>query len=502
MSTNADLIEQYKKIIEAQQAQIIALTQQLEWLKRQLFGSKSERFVPSENQMQLDLGIAPVEVEVKNEHIEYDREKTTVKDKKEGHGRGQMPTHLPFVDEIIIPEGINPETDREIGRETTWEIDYEPGKCIVRRYIRPKYARKSDDSIVIAPLPARPIEKGNFGPGIMASITTDKYLYHIPLYRQGEKFLRENHLKISESTLADVVKNTFFWVDGVFDTMRKGFFLNATYVMADETHIPVLIKAKTGKAHKGYYWVYYDPVRRIVLFDYYHGRGRGGPNEFLKNYKNGIIQIDGYAGYNEVIKSNNLSRAGCMAHVRRKFEEALKVNKDDASYALKVIGEWFEVERIAKVQGLSYEERLALRNEKSLSESFRQLKDWMIQYCTNALPLNLVRKACEYALGQWDFFDAYLTDGRVELSNNKVENAIRPVALGRKNFMFKGSEDAAQRGAVIYSIIATAKLHGLDPREYIKYLLEKLPGEEAANIEKYLPWAEEVVEALLSKQSV
>jgi len=278
--------------------------------------------------------------------------------------------------------------------------------------------------------------------------------------------------------------------------MKKIFFENATYILADETHIRVLLKQKTGKAHKGFYWVYYDPIRKIVLFDYYHGRGRGGPSEFLKVYKNGIIQIDGYAGYNEVIKANNLTRAACMAHVRRKFDEALKSNKNDASYALDIIGQWFEVERTAKEQNLSYEERLALRKGKSLPESFENFKKWMLEYTVNALPLNPVRKACEYALGQWDYFDAYLTDGRVELSNNKVENAIRPVALGRKNFMFKGSEDAAQRGAVIYSIIATAKLHGLDPREYIKYLLEKLPGEEAANIEKYLPWADEVADAI------
>ncbi len=490
MSTITISTEEYNTL----KAQITSLTQQLDWMKRQLFGSKSERFVNPEGQMQLDLGITPVEVETKNEHIEYDREKLTVKEKKEGHSRGQMPTHLPFVDEVIIPEGIDPEVDREIGRDITWEVDYEPGKCFVRRFIRPKYADKKENTIVIADLPARPVDRGNFGPGIMASVTNDKYLYHLPLYRQSERFLRESHLKIAESTLCDIVKNTFLWIDPVFYKMKHDVFAHATYILADETHIRVLLKQKKGKAHKGYYWVYYDPLRKIVLFDYYHGRGRGGPNEFLKSYKNGIIQIDGYVGYNEVIKENGLTRAACMAHVRRKFEEALSYNKADAEYALSAIGNWFKIERKAKEQDLGYSERLELRNKNNLSEDFKDFKEWMLKYSADALPSDSVREACKYALGQWDYFDAYLTDGRVELSNNKVENAIRPVALGRKNFMFKGSEDAAQRGAVIYSIITTAKLHGLDPREYIKHLLEKLPGEKASNIEKYLPWAQEVAD--------
>lgn len=500
MSTVTISKKEYDQVLKSNEllkTEVIVLKQQLDWLKRQMFGSKSERFINPEGQQQLDLGIEPVEIEIIKEHVEYDREKTTDKKKKEGHSRGEMPTHLPFVDEIIMPDDIDPSVDREIGQDVSWEIEYEPGKCFVKRFIRPKFVRKSDNVIVEAPLPTRPIDKGNFGPGIMASITTDKYLYHMPLYRQSEKFLRESKLKIAESTMCDIVKNTFFWIGGVSDCLKKQLLTHATYILADETTIPVLLKTKVGKAHKGYYWVYYDPIRKIVVFDYCNSREGDGPLKFLENYKNGIIQIDGYEGYNAVIKKNGLKRAACMAHVRRKFENALTYNKVAASYALKSIGEWFEIERTANDMALDYNGRLSLRKEKNLAKSFASFKTWMIEYCTTALPTDKVREACEYAFGQWDYFDAYLTDGRVELSNNKVENAIRPVALGRKNFMFKGSEDAAKRGAAIYSIVATAKLHGLDPREYIKFLLEKLPAEDAANIEKYLPWAETITEKFM-----
>ena len=177
-----------------------------------------------------------------------------------------------------------------------------------------------------------------------------------------------------------------------------------------------------------------------------------------------------------------------MAHVRRGFEKALGYNSEKAEYALGVIRGWFKVEAEAKENKLSYEERLLARNKAGLKDSFKEFKEWMQKQCMEEVPSSPIRKASVYGLGQWKGFEPYLNDGRVELSNNLVEGAIRPVTIGRKNYLFKGSESSAQRGAVIYSVIAMAKQHGLDPFKYIKMLLDKLPGEKSANISNYLPW--------------
>ncbi len=483
MSSNALREKLESKNKEELVEEALKLQHQVEWYKRQLFGKKSERFTPNNQQTELALDIESVEIPLTTEHVEYERKKPSKK--TEGHGRGEMPTHLPIVDVTIEPDE-DVEGCRKIGEEISWEIDFKPGTMFVRRYIRPKYARKDENDIVVGKLPARPVEKGNYGPGIMTSITVEKYLYHMPLYRQIQMFKDYFRIKIAESTMSDIIKHTSFWLDAVYSKM-KNELLKSDYIMADETPIPVIIKTSKKKTKKCYYWVYHDPVRKITVFEYRNGRGREGPNEFLKDYK-GILQIDGYQGYNDVVSKDGVTRAACMAHVRRYFEKALDYNREKAEYAMNIINSWFAVDAEAREKGLSHDERLGLRKANNLDESFTDFKKWMIKQCEEEMPQSLIRKACEYGLGQWGGFDSFLTDGRVELSNNLVENAIRPVTLGRKNYLFKGSESSAQRGAVIYSVINTAKQHEINVPDYIALLLEKLPGEKAGNIEKYLPW--------------
>ncbi len=470
------------------------LKYQLEYYKRQLYGKKSERFEPNDQQTELDLGVEAVEVPLTTEHVEYDRKK---KGKKTaGHGRGEMPTNLPIVDVVIEPDE-DVEGCRKIGEEISWEIDFKPGTMFVRRYIRPKYARKDETDIVVGKLPARPVEKGNFGPGIMASITIEKYLYHMPLYRQAQMYKDYFGIKIAESTMSDIIKHSSFWLESVYSEMKKEL-LKSDYLMADETPIPAIIKTSKKKTKKCYYWVYYDPIRKITVFEYRNGRGREGPNEFLKDYK-GILQIDGYQGYNDVVSKEGVTRAACMAHVRRYFEKALDYNREKAEYALNIIKSWFSVDTEAREKGLSHDKRLALRKENNMKESFIDFKKWMFKQCEEELPQSLIRKACEYGLGQWDGFNPFLTDGRVELSNYLVENAIRPVTIGRKNYLFKGSESSAQRGAVIYSVINTAKQLEINVPDYITFLLENLPREKSKNIENYLPFKIKMAEEDLDK---
>ena len=454
---------------------------ELQWLKRQLFGQKSERFIPGDTQLSLDLDVPSSQVEVIQEDISYTRNKVK---KTTGHSRMEMPTHLPFDDIRIEPQEETSGSEK-IGEEVSWEFEYNPGTLFVRRYIRPKYKLNDSKLIVIGSLPERPIDQGNFGPGIMSSVSVDKYVYHLPLYRQLQKFRNEFNVQFAESTFCDLITRTVFWVEPVYQLLKQKL-LQASYIQADETPMPVLIKRKKGKTHKGYYWVYFDPLKKIALFEYKRGRSREGPNEFLKGYE-GVLQVDGYAGYNDLAKKDTVTRAACMAHVRRKFEQAREYHKTAAEYALSSIGKWFDIEREAVKAKLTYGQRCDMRQD-IMVEEFAAFKHWMLEEANNHLPKSTMRKAIEYALGQWPGFDIFLNDGRVELSNNWVENAIRPVALGRKNYLFKGSESAAQRGAILYSIISTAKLHDKEPREYIRTLLEKLPGEYSNNIDHYLPW--------------
>jgi transposase len=464
---------------------VLSLHHELEWYKRQMFGRKSERFVPDDTQTALDLGVAPApEHEQSSRKVEYER---TEKKQTQGHCRGDMPSHLPVVDVVIEPSEDVSGCER-MGEEISWQYEMKRGSLYIKRFIRPKYVRPDHDGVAVGALPALPIEKGNFGPGFMAGVAVDKHVYHMPLDRQRRKFAAEYGVDIPESTLCDIVRRTAFWLEGVY-RINKDRLLRSTYLMADETPVPVLVKDKSGKTHRGYFWVYYAPLERIVTFDYRKSRSALGPCEFLKPFT-GILQTDGYAGYNEVVSRPGMIHAACMAHVRRKFEEAFDTDRERARHALDVIRPWFVRETEAKNQGRSLEERFSGRLESTVAEMVA-FEGWLKTTVTAVLPQSPLGKAVAYALNMWPRFNAFMTDPRVEISSNLVENAIRPVALGRKNFLFLGSHDAAQRAAILYSIFATAKLHGIDPFVYTRHLLIRLPAESAANLEKYLPqnWA-------------
>jgi len=333
-----DTILSQASLNEKLQSELQELKFRLEWFKRQVFGTKSERFIPSDDlQEALDLGI------VKNEETRSSEapakvityEKKTKEKQKVAHGRGNMPTHLPIKDVVIEPEGDLTGMVR-IGEEVSWYYEMDkPSSLHVVRLIRPKYVLPKQDGVLIGELPALPVEKGNAGPGFIAHILIDKFVYHIPLDRQRKKFKTEYNVDFSESWLCDNNKNGIFWLETAFnDYVRK--ILSSDYLQADETPIPVLTKDKKGKTHRGYFWVYHDPIRKIVIFDYHKSRSREGPNEFLKFFK-GTLQVDAYEGYGEIIASNCLKRSACMDHVRRRFEKALDYDKDRAQYALDII---------------------------------------------------------------------------------------------------------------------------------------------------------------------
>lgn len=474
-----DLIEHNLQL----HAQIQKLDHELQWLKRQLFGSKSERFIPNDAQLTLPLGVDPTTSpdNASTETITYDRKKNAPN--TQGHGRGEMPTHLPFVDTIIEPDEDVSDCDY-IGDEVSWEYEYIGAKLLVRRYIRKKYARKQGDGVAVAPMPERVIDKGNAGASLIAQLIVDKYVYHLPLDRQRKRFRSEFGVTFAESTLCGWVRAGCFWLEPLH-TSLAGQVQACDYLQADETPVPVLVKDGRGKTHRGYFWVYYDPIGKRVVFDYQKSRSRAGPNDFLANFK-GVLQVDGYSGYDEVVQRKDVVRAGCMAHVRRYFEQALDVDRPRAEYAIERIKKLFALERQYRDENLSHEQILAAR-QSSAAPIMEELGRWLKATLTQVLPKSAIGKAITYALSQWDGFKPYLADGRIELSNNLVENAIRPVALGRKNYLFKGSHDAAQRAAIIYSLVATAHLHGHDHVEYLRTVLSELPKEKANQIDKFLP---------------
>jgi transposase len=464
------------------EAKVLKLETELVYFRRLIFGQKRERFVPAQQEDQLSFLISTDEKErpVETEYISYSRTKPS---KKRKHpGRSSLPESLPRKEIILEPEE-DVSGCKKIGEEITEELEYEPPKFYVNRYIRPKYARPKDEGIAIAILPFRPIDKGIAGPGLLGHILISKFVDHIPLYRQRGQFRRLG-VDISDSTIGGWVLSTCELLTPLFNLLRDNV-LSSNYLMVDETTIKVLDPLLKGKTHQGYYWVYYDPLGEQVFFDYQKGRGRDGPNNLLKNFA-GHLQTDGYKAYGDLAARKCIISLGCWAHARRYFVEALDNGEKKASWVLECIQKLYEIERIARESDFSYEERYQLRQEKA-PHIMKEIKAWLNIECLVVLPKSALGKAIQYILNQWDRLQVYLTDGRLEIDNNLVENAIRPVALGRKNYLFAGSHDSARRAAIVYSIVSTAKLQGIEPYFYLRDIISRIPQHPFKHLDQLLP---------------
>jgi transposase len=476
------LLQELQQQNTALLAEISYLKQELANLRRFIFGQKRERFISesSPDQLGLALGDTAVELESRLEQISYERKKVTAKPTP--HGRGELPAHLERREIVIEPEeDVNGFS--KIGEEITEELDYEPGHLYVNRYIRPKYSRSDKDGVVIGLLPSRPIEKGIAGAGLLSHIMISKYVDHLPVYRQIQQFKRQD-IKLAKSTVDDWLRSCCDLLEPLY-AVHKQYLLQTDYLMIDETTIRVLDKHKKGKSHQGYFWVYYDPIAKRVLFDYREGRGREGPDSMLKDFT-GTIQTDGYGGYEQLAARADITAIGCMAHARRYFKDALDQDEGRAEGMLKQIQILYKIEKQSREQGMSYQQRHALRLQES-QPILDAMKDWLDDNLTEVLPKSLIGKAITYMLGRWQALVGYLEDGRYEIDNNLVENAIRPVALGRKNYLFAGSHNGADWAALIYSLVATAKLQGVEPFGYLKEILTILPDWPHKNIDQLLP---------------
>ena len=439
-------------------------------LRRMIFGQKRERFVPvNADQIVLPGLEAPPGHTRNTETISYTRRKRE-KAKVTLHGRNPLPAHLPRID-----VGIEPEQDvtgcKRIGEEITETLEYTAPKLHVRRTIRPQYARPDGEGVIIAPMPSMPLDKSEAGAFLLAHILVSKYVDHIPFHRLRQQFKRNSSFDIPASTIDGWFKGACLLAAPLGMVMRE-MIQHSTYLQVDETPIRVQDPTVKGKCHTGYMWPYLDPVQGLIVFDYQPSRGRNGPDQMLKKFT-GALQADGYEGYNHFEHQDGITLLGCFAHARRYFEKALNQDTERATWMLTAIQKLYLVEREAREAGLSYSDRYQLRQEKA-APALTGIKEWLHQNGAKVLPASLIGKAINYTVGMWPRLERYISDGRFEIDNNLIENAIRPIALGRKNYLFAGLHDAARNAALIYSVQATAKYHDVNPTAYLEYLFQTI----------------------------
>ena len=472
----------------ALQLQVLQLKQQLSQLQKMIFGSKHERFIPSEaNPAQLSLAIEAETVAACSitgtQKISYTRTDIAVEQKPLQHpGRMKLPESLRR-EEIIIEPAADIAGCKKMGEEITEVLEYQPGELYVKQYRRIKYAKPGGEGVLIGELPARPLDKAIAGPGLLAQVVIDKYADHLPLYRQMQRFERSG-IKLPYSTLTDWVSATCTLITPLYEAL-KAAVLQSNYLHADETPIKVLDKDKKGQTHRGYYWVYHNSIQKLVLFDYREGRSREGPSEILKTFT-GYLQTDGYNVYDIFDKQNQITHIHCMAHARRMFNDALDNDKARAEYAMGQIQQLYALERRCKQEGLCYGQIKQARQQEA-APMLAALGKWMKEQYIQVLPKSAIGKALAYSIERWDKLSRYTEEGMLNIDNNPVENSIRPIAIGRKNYLFAGSHEAAKKSAMLYSLIGTCKMHGTEPLAWLKNVLEKIPTHPVNKINQLLP---------------
>lgn len=499
MQATADykiLYEQQLKITAELACQIEVLKHQLAQFQKMIFGSKHERFEAADpdhllgkSSVQLSLGLDVDTIAIckitEATAVKYIRTKTEVTPGKPHPGRTALPEHLRRETTILQPD-----TDvtglKKIGDDVTEILDFIPGELYVKQYIRPKYVAplsEVKDTIITASLPARLMEKCMFGEGLLAQIVVDKYCDHLPLYRQMQRFKRAG-VEIAQSTMNSVMTRTLNSLFSLYEA-HKRLVLASRYLHVDETGIKVLDEKKKGSTHNGFYWVYHNSKDKMVLFDYQPGRGREGPDDILKDYQ-GYLQTDGYVVYEDFENRTGIQVLNCMAHARRKFVDAQKNDMARAQHALVLFQKVYQTERTIKDDELSGEALLQLRQKEAVPV-LKELEKWMIEEYPKVVPSSAIAQAIKYCLPRWKKLSLYTTDAALLIDNNPVENAIRPVAIGRKNYLFAGSHESAQRSAMIYSLFATCRMNNINPYEWLKDVLERMHLYTTANIRELLP---------------
>jgi transposase len=450
------------------------LRQKVDLLVRRIFGSSSEKLSSTQLEL-LQLSDVPTRSEPPVVLPSPARPATQVRQPR----APRLPDNLPVVEEVIDPEPVRaqPESWRCIGQEVSEQLDYEPGRFLKRRTIRRKYVHRAqlDTAPLIAPLPECLQERGLAAPGLLAHVLVSKYCDHLPLYRLEQIFQRRHGINLPRQTLMRWVDLAAQWLKPIYEQIRTGV-LAGGYVQVDETPIDYL-EPGHGKTKQGYLWTASRPGGD-VFYGWHTSRAAACLDVIIPAGFQGTVQCDGYGAYRSFANGRKeaIVLAGCWAHVRRGFYEAREQSPKVSGWFLRQIQNLYRIESALRDNKAGPAFRAAVRAHQS-RPIVERLGRALVGFKTarRFLPKSLLGEAIDYAMGQWSTLEVFLEDGRIEIDNNLVENAIRPTALGKKNWLFMGEADAGQRGAIIYTIVESCRRRGQDPYAYLRGVLTLLP---------------------------
>lgn len=474
-----DAAKQKDEVISQLKTENELLREKVDALIRRVFGTSSEKLDAAQLELLLNLprkddelgkasGCAAAAPLAQPEANEPRRKKVR---------KTRMPDHLPVVEEVIVPPQVqaNPQEWRRIGEEVNELLDYKPASFFKKRTVRPTYVKRHDPDAtpITAALPPSLLERCMAAPGLLAQIVVAKYCDHLPLYRQEQIYWTRHGVEIQRQTMATWMGLVADWLKPIYERIRTGV-MGGGYVQVDETPIEYL-EPGHGKTKQGYLWAVCKPGGD-VCFHWYPSRAAACLEKIIPVNFSGVIQCDGYAAYPAFAREREITLAGCLAHARRNFYESLELAPQQAGWVVYQIQHLYRIEKYLREIKAGPKLREAVRAHQSrpvLNRIHKALIRWKSSH--RFLPQSAMGKAIDYALGQWQSLKVYLSDGRVEIDNNSVENAIRPTALGKKNWLFIGSETVGDRGAILFTIIESCRRRGIDPFVYLRDVLTRLP---------------------------
>jgi transposase len=487
-SKKKELVDQGRELLSRTEY-IEHLKLQVEKLRRMLFGTKSEKIIIKLDQLELHLE----EMEAARAELETAIEAASPEPEVQKPARKPLPEHLPREIVMHLPHGeCCTECGgqlRQFGEDVSEQLEYIPENFKVIRHVRPKFACAACDRVVEAAAPNRPVERGIAGPALLAHVLISKYADHLPLYRQSEIYARQG-VDIGRSTLAGWVGAATELLAPLLAALEK-HVMSGSKLHADDTPIPVLSPG-SGKTKTGRLWTYVrddrpggDDTAPAVWFTYSEDRKGEHPRGHLKNF-HGALQADAYAGFHHLYGDGDIYEVACWAHARRKFHEIHVLHASPTTaQALERIGVLYAIEE--QIRGKPAELRREVRQTRArpLLDEFEK---WMEKALRSLSPKSETAAAIRYALSRWRALTRYVDDGHLEIDNSAAERALRAVALGRKNYLFAGSDAGGDRAAAFYSLIGSAKLNGLDPEHYLRTVLARVADHPVKQISGLLPW--------------